>query len=281
MRDAGEPASWSLHKFEIATGHPQGGLCSELGEQERGNVRVGPSGCTGEGLPIPQHARADMAGTENKGIRNTHIDGHTEARNFSPPSMVRAHTGTHLHPTSLGSGVNLTEPFPISMQFRLITMKDGENISYLCIFDGGDRSTDHALESGRRTLPAASSMDSEGHTPKWKLSTIRAGPSMQTFASLSFTHHAHTTGAYEEKFLTRSRALGNNSPYQLDNIIALLSMLTSPNHHNQELAMVHLHVLAQRQTWLPPVLGLECELYPTFTLGNTSTGIPTHTRQQR
>ncbi len=272
---------FSSHSCILAISKVYQDLTYDTREQERGNVRVGPSGCTEEGLPIPQHARAGMASTENKGIRNTHIDGHTEAKTFSPPSTVRAHACTHLHPTALGFGVNGTTPFSTSMQFRLITMKDCKNVLSFGIFDGGDRHTHHALEIGRCILPAACSMDSEGQPSKWTLSTMRAGPSMQIFASLSSMHYAHTTCAYDEKFLTRSRALGNNSSYQLDNTLTLLSMSTSANHHNEEVAMVHLHVPAQHQSWLPSVLWLEFELHPTFTLGNTSTETLTHTRQQR
>ena len=146
---------FSLHLCILANSKVYQDLTDDTREQERGNVRVGPSGCTGEGLPIPQHARAGMASTENKGISNTHINGHTEAKTFSPPSTVRAHARTHLHPTTRGFGVSGTTPLSTSMQFRLITVKDCENILYFCMFDGGDRHTHHALETGRCILPNA------------------------------------------------------------------------------------------------------------------------------
>jgi hypothetical protein len=78
----------------------------------------------------------------------------------------------------------------------------------------------------------------------------------------------------------RSPALGNNSPNQHDNTDALLTMLTSTSHHNADLDMACLHVLAQHQSWLPPLHGLECELYPTATTGSTSPGTLTHMRKQ-
>jgi hypothetical protein len=81
------------------------------------------------------------------------------------------------------------------MQFRLIIRKNHENILYFCIFDGGDKHTHHALKTGRCILPAAFSMDSKGQPSKWKLSTMRASPSMQIFAPFSSMHYAHTTGA--------------------------------------------------------------------------------------